>query len=126
MTFESPQRSIKCLFLQMEKIIAMVCFLSPQLMYKKSILYYKVVMIIINAFDVTEVVLNIVICHHSFPSLIVMNSNALYPLKAEYCYAMFYKLDAVFLPHFISKPAALPKGQIIINRAYFYVMVNPE
>ena len=96
----------------------MVCFSSLRSTYKDSILHYKAVKVTINVPDVAEVILNIVVCHHGLPGLVVINSGALYPLGTCHCCAMFYALDAVFLLRLICKHAALPKSQIAASKAY--------
>ena len=61
---------------------------------------------------------NVVDCHNGLPSLIVINSGALYPLKGCHCCAMFYALDVVLLLRPICKPATLMKGWIAASKAY--------
>ena len=117
----------------------MIYFLSLQLTYKNSILYYKVVKVTINVLDFVEVIsnmivcyhnhsnlaiamkafFNIVVCHHDFLCSIVINSNALYFFKTYNCYTIFQPLDIAILPHSISKSATLSKGQIAASREYF-------
>ena len=136
--FELLRYNIKYLFLPIEIVAVMVCFLSSQLTYKNSTLYYKAVKVTINVSDFAEVISNmvvyhhnfsnlaigiktfsdIVVCHHDFSGLVYTNSGTLYPLGTCHCYIMFYVLDTVFLLHPICKPIALPKSQIAANKAY--------
>ena len=77
MTFESPRRSSKCLFLLIEKAAAIIRFLSLQSTHKDSILYYKAVLIMINSPNFTDVILNVVKCHCNFPDLVITNRSSL-------------------------------------------------
>ena len=62
-----------------------------------------------------EVILNIVVYHHSLLGPVVINSSTFYPLKTCCCCIIFF---AVFLPRSICKLAALPKGQIAASKTY--------
>ena len=66
-----------CLFLLIEKAVAMVCFLSPQSTHKDSILHYKTVMIKINAFNIAKVILDVVKRYRNFSDLVATNRGSL-------------------------------------------------
>ena len=76
--FESLRHSTECLFPPIRNAAAMVCFSSPRLTHKDSILHYTFT---INAPNFAEVILNVVVCHHGLPGSVVTNSSALYPLE---------------------------------------------
>ena len=81
MTFELLQHSIKCLFLLIKKVIAIIHISSWQLTYKDSILHYKIVKITINASSFVEVILDIVVCHHCLLGLVITNNMSFFLLK---------------------------------------------
>ena len=62
-----------------------------------------------------EVILDVVVCHHSLLGPVVTNSSTLCPFETFCCCVIFY---AVFLQRSICKLAALSKGQIAASKAY--------
>lgn len=84
MMFELPQHNTECLFLLSKKATVTIHILSLQLTYKDNILYNKAVKIKINAFGFTKIILNVIVCHHCFSSLVVSNSDIFYLF--ETCY----------------------------------------
>lgn len=50
----------------------MICFLSPKLTYKNSILHYKAIKVMINALNFAKVIFDIVVCHHDFSDLAIV------------------------------------------------------
>ena len=114
-TVQSLQRSTKCLFPPIRQAAAMVRFSSPRSTHKDSILHYKAVKIMIDAPGFAEVILDVVVRHHSLLGPVVTNSSTLYPLETC-CRCVIF--NAVFLRRSICKPAALPKGQIAASKAY--------
>ena len=65
--------SQNCLFLPIEKATVMICFSSPQLTHKNSILHYKAVKVMINASNFAEVIVDVIVCLQ-----VITNSSAFY------------------------------------------------
>ena len=117
--FKLPQYNIKFLFLLIEKIIIIICFLLLQLTYKDSILYYNSIKVIINISNFTKVIFNIIVYYYCFLCLVITDNNFFCNFNLYHNYIMFYILNKTFLLYFICILVALLKSQIIFSKAYF-------
>ena len=74
--FELLPCSIEYLFLPIEKAAATIHILSLQSTYKNSILHFKAVKVMIDIPGFAEVILNIIVCYHCFPGMVITNSGS--------------------------------------------------
>ena len=88
--------------------------------------HYKLVKITINAPDLGQVIINMVICHHNLPDLIVTNKGFLFISKfwslLWYFFSIKQKLSIAFYP----QTDGQTKGQNSTMEAYLQAFVNFE
>ena len=91
-----------------------------------KIVYYKPVKVTIDAPDLAEVIIDVVVRHHGLPDLIVINRGCLFTLKFWLLLCYFFGIKQRLYTTFQPQIDDQTERQNSIIEAYLWVFVNFE
>ena len=89
-----------------------------------KIVYYKPVKVIINASGLAEVIINVVVRHHSLPNLIVTNQKSLFTSKFWSLLCYFLGIKQRLSTSFYLQTDGQTEKQNSIIEADFWAFIN--